>query len=224
MLAVIVLLASLTTSAQDDEFGPLPVISNDHADMRVFTSVIENPDLIEEELPALINVNGRNIEVPPGWSYTGFPGVGELPPFVRRWEEPGYLFAWDWINGLAGFAQDGIQLYGTQRYAIRVEYDTDLVYTNEDMPFVPSDFQVIARLHTAQGGLQELPPISMEGLNTSHEIEWVIESPDNPAPFVRLEVMFKVDWPLFTGFANLRQIDLVTVPDDYRPAFVIEFE
>lgn len=212
--------AALMVSAQD--IGPVPVIDNEHAALEPFTSVIRNPGLADD--PTRISVNGRTLEVPPQWSFTSDPAIAGLPPFVRRWEEPGYAFVWDWIGGRAGFAQDGIQLYGNQRYAIRVAYATDLEYTSTDFPFTSSNVRVQARLYTAQSGITELPPQSMQGLAQAHTIEWVIESADNPYPFVRLEVVFDVEWPIFLGSTNLRSIDLVTAPADYKPQFVINFE
>lgn len=197
-----------------------PVISNQHDGLELFSSVINNPTLIGE--PTLISVNGRYIEVPPGWSYTGVPLVGGLPPYVNRWTEPGYNFAWDWINGEAGFAQDGIQLYGNQRYAVQVDYTT-MLQMSSDLPFVASDFQVYGRIYTAQGGMQELPAQNMRGLQEAHNLEWVIESTENPYPFVRLEIFFRVRWPIFQNGVNLQRIDLVTVADDYRSDAVIEF-
>jgi hypothetical protein len=216
-LAVLLLAIGLLSLAQDG-----PAISNQHDGLEDFSSVINNPTLIEE--PTLISVNGRYIEVPPGWSYTGMPEVGGLPPFVNRWEEPGYAFNWGWINGEAGFAQDGIQLYGNQRYAVQVDYTTILTYGTPDLPFIASNFQVYARLYTANGGMQELPRQNMRGLEEAHSIEWVIESTENPYPFVRLEVFFAVEWPIFNGSVNLQRIDIVVVPDDYRPEAVISFE
>lgn len=198
-----------------------PIISNEHDGLEAFTSVINNPTLIGE--PTLISVNGRYIEVPPSWSYTGMPEVGGLPPFVNRWEEPGYAFNWSWINGEAGFAQDGIQLYGNQRYAVRVDYTTIFTYTNTDFPFVASNFQVYGRLYTANGGMHDLPAQNMRGLQEAHSIEWVIESTENPYPFVRLEILFSVEWPILNDSANLQVIDIVTVPADYRPEAVISF-
>ena len=198
------------------------LISNQHDGLEDFTSVIDNPTLIDE--PTLISVNGRYIEVPPGWSYTGVPEVGGLPPFVNRWAEPGYAFNWGWINGEAGFAQDGIQLYGNQRYAVQVDYTTILRYASTELPFVASNFQVYGRIYTAQGGIVELPNQNMRGLEEAHSIEWVIESTENPYPFVRLEVYFSVEWPIFDGSVNLQRIDIVTVPDDYRPEAVIPFK
>jgi len=220
ILAVIVLLSlGILTFAQDTG----PIIENTHGGLEAFSSVINNPSFTEGE-STLIHVNGRNVEVPQGWSYTGIPVVGGLPPFIRRGEEPGLEFVWEWINGQAGFAQDGIQLYGNQRYAIQVDYLTNLYYTSEDLPYVQSDFQVYARLYTANGGMQELPRINSQGLAQQHNIEWVIESTDNPYPFVRLEVLFDVEWPTFRGGVFVQRIDLVTVEPDYRPNFVINFE
>lgn len=221
IVAIIVLIFAIgiLTLAQDSG----PIIENQHSGLEPFTSVINNPNLNEGE-PTLISVNGRYIEVPQGWSYTGLPEVGGLPPFVRRTEQPGLEFLWEWINGEAGFAQDGIQLYGNQRYAIQVDYLTNLYYTSEDLPYIPSDFQVYARLYTANGGMQELPRINSQGLDQQHNIEWVIESTENPYPFVRLEVLFDVEWPTFRGSVFVHRIDIVTVEDDYRPNFVIPFE
>lgn len=218
-----IIIASLTVivSAQED-IGPVPVIANDHAALEPFSSVIENPVLGGE--PTLISVNGRTLEVPPAWSFTTTPDIAGLPPFLRRWEEPGYAFLWDWIGGEAGFAQDGIQLYGNQRYAIRVDYATDLEYTSTDFPFAPSNIQAYARIYTAQNGFTELPAQSFQGLEQDHSIEWVIESENNPFPYVRLEVLFRVEWPIFLGSINLGSIDLVTVPADYKPNFVINFD
>jgi hypothetical protein len=218
LILILLLTIGVLTFAQD--IGP--AIENQHAGLAYFTSVIDNPRFEDE--PTLINVNGRNIEVPYAWSYTGFPEVGGLPPYVSRYDEPGYRFSWDWINGQAGFAQDGIQLYGNQRYAVRVEYRTDMAYSRDDLPFVPSDFKVFARMYTARGGMQALPAQSMQGLEQEQAIEWVIESTENPYPFVRLEVMFDVTWPIFVGNVYLQHIDIVTVPEDYRPEAVIGFE
>lgn len=119
LIPAIILLFSIRilTFAQSEG----PIIENTHSGLEAFSSVINNPSFTEGEI-TLINVNGRNIEVPQGWSYTGVPVVGGLPPFIRRGEEPGLEFVWEWINGQAGFAQDGIQLYGNQRYAIQVDY------------------------------------------------------------------------------------------------------
>lgn len=217
VILALLLLVSILTIAQD--IGP--IIENQHAGLENFSSVIDNPNFEDE--PTLISVNGRNIEVPYAWSYTGFPGIGGLAPYVSRYDDPGYRFSWDWINGQAGFAQDGIQLYGSQTYALRVRYRTDMVYTRNDLPFVPSDFRVFARVYTARGGMQALPSQSMQGLEEQHSIEWVIQSTENPYPFVRLEVMFDVEWPIFVGNVYLQSIDLVTVPDDYRPEAVIGF-
>lgn len=222
LIGIGALLASLTMVVGAQDIGPIPVLENEHQALEPFTSVIENPVLGGD--PTLISVNGRTLEVPPSWSFTSDPDVAGLPPFVRRWEEPGYAFGWDWISGRAGFAQDGIQLYGNQRYAIRVAYATDLEYTSTDVPFTPSNIRVNARLYTAQNGFTELPPQSFQGLEQDHEIEWVIESENNPFPFVRLEVLFDVEWPIFLGAINLGSIDLVTAPADYRPNFVIPFE
>lgn len=222
LLATIISLALLSvgvlTLAQSDG----PIIQNEHDALEPFTSVINNPTLENEA--TLVNVNGRNVFVPQGWSYTGTPGVGGLPPYVVNTPEQGYEFVWEWINGSAGLAQDGIQLYGNQRYAVQVDYLTNLYYTSRDLPFVGSDFQVYGRLYTANGGFQDLPPINATGLSEQQNLEWVIESTDNPYPFVRLEVRFDVDWPIFRGSVYLQRIDLVTVPDDYRPEFVINFE
>jgi hypothetical protein len=215
-LGLLLALVGLLTIAQE---GPL--ITNAHDGLEDFTSVINNPSFLDE--PTVISVNGRYIEVPQGWSYTGVPEVGGLPPFVSRWEEPGYAFNWAWINGEAGFAQDGIQLYGNQRYAVRVDYTTMLRYTSSDYPFVASNFQVYGRIYTAQGGMVELPQQNMRGLEEAQSIEWVIESTENPYPFVRLEIFFSVEWPIFEGSVNLQRIDLVTVPADYRPEAVISF-
>lgn len=218
VILVFLLMISVFTVAQD--IGP--AIENQHAGLEAFSSVIDNPTFGDE--PTLISVNGRNIEVPPGWSYTGYPGVGGLAPYVSRYDEPGYRFSWDWINGQAGFAQDGIQLYGNQTYVIRVKYRTDIVYTRDDLPFLASDFKVVARLYTADGGMQTLPTQNMQGLQQEHSIEWVIKSTENPYPFVRLEVMFDVEWPIFVGNVFLQSIDIVTAPGDYRPEAVIEFK
>lgn len=198
-----------------------PLITNEHAGLPEFSSVVNNPTLIEE--PTLISVNGRYIEVPQGWSYTGMPEVGGLPPYINRWTEPGYNMAWDWINGESGFAQDGIQLYGNQRYVVQVDYTTMLAYTSTDYPFVPSNFQVYGRIYTANGGMQELPRQNMRGLTEAHNIEWVIESTENPYPFVRLEILFAVEWPIFSGAINLQRMDILTAPADYRPNAVIQF-
>lgn len=220
ILAIILLFSiGILTFAQ----GEGSIIENTHSGLEAFSSVINNPSFTEGDI-TLINVNGRNIEVPQGWSYTGVPVVGGLPPFIRRGEEPGLEFVWEWINGQAGFAQDGIQLYGNQRYAIQVDYLSNLYYTSEELPYVPSDFQVYARLYTANGGMQELPHINSQGLAQQHSIEWVIESNNNPYPFVRLEVLFDVEWPTFRGGVFVQRIDLVTVEADYRPNFVINFE
>lgn len=219
-MIALLLMVGVLTLAQD--IGP--AIENQHAGLAEFSSVIDNALFDDEIEPTLISVNGRDIEVPFAWSYTGFAEVGGLPPYVSRYENPGYRFSWDWINGQAGFAQDAIQLYGNQRYAVRVQYRTDFVYTRDDLPFVPSDFRVFARIYTARGGMQALPAQNVQGLEQEHSIEWVIESTDNPYPFVRLEVMFDVKWPIFVGDVYLQRIDIVTVPDDYRPAAVIGFE
>lgn len=215
-LGVLLLVFALLSFAQDG-----PAITNQHDGFVDFTSVINNPTLLDE--PTLISVNGRYIEVPRGWSYTGMPEVGGLPPYVNRWEQQGYLFNWEWINGEAGFAQDGIQLYGNQRYAVQVDYTTMLYYTSGDLPFVASNFQVYGRIYTANGGMQELPRQNMRGLEESHQIEWVIESTENPYPFVRLEILFAVEWPIFRGTVNLQRMDIVVVPADYRPEAVINF-
>ncbi|MEM9953739.1 MAG: hypothetical protein AAFV93_08535 [Chloroflexota bacterium] len=216
---VLILSVAILTLAQDE--GPL--IQNQHDALEPFSSVLNNPSFAEGE-PTLINVNGRYVEVPQGWTFTTKPEVGGLPPFVRYTDQPGVEFVWEWINGQSGFAQDGIQLYGNQRYAIQVDYLTNLYYTSEDLPYVPSDFQVYARLYTANGGMQELPRINSQGLEQQHNIEWVIESTDNPYPFVRLEIFFDVEWPTFRGSVFVQRIDLVTVADDYRPNFVIPFD
>lgn len=216
---VLLLGVGMLTLAQSDG----PIIANQHDGLEPFTSVIENPTFAEGE-STLINVNGRSIEVPQGWSFTTMPEVGGLPPFVRYTDEPGVEFIWEWVNGQSGFAQDGIQLYGNQRYAIQVDYLTNLYYTSSDLPYVPSDFQVYGRLYTADGGMQELPRLNSQGLAQQHNIEWVIESTENPYPFVRLEVFFDVEWPTFRGSVFVQRVDLVTVPDDYRPNFVIDFE
>lgn len=218
-ISLLLLSITLLTFAQSDG----PIITNEHDALEPFSSVINNPTFSEGE-PTLILVNGRNLEVPQGWSYTGIPVVGGLPPFIRRTAEPGLEFLWEWINGQAGLAQDGIQLYGNQRYAIQVDYLTNLYYTSSDLPYVPSDFQVYARLYTANGGMHELPRINSQGLAQQHNIEWVIESVNNPYPFVRLEVLFDVEWPTFRGSVFVQRIDLVTVESDYRPEFVINFE
>lgn len=221
LIILLVLIASIgaLTFAQDNA----PVIDNAHAGLDPFTSVLNNADFSEGE-DTLISVNGRYISVPQGWSYTGIPEVGGLPPFVRRGEQVGLEFVWEWVNGQAGFAQDGIQLYGNQRYAIQVDYLTNLYYTSEDLPYIQSDFQVYARLYTANGGMLELPRINSRGLAQQHNIEWVIESRENLYPFVRLEVLFDVEWPTFRGGVFVQRIDLVTVEADYRPEFVINFE
>ncbi|GAB5493223.1 MAG: hypothetical protein Phog2KO_34380 [Phototrophicaceae bacterium] len=221
MIAVIVTLLSIgiLTFAQNEG----PIIVNEHDGLEPFTSVIENPEFNEGDY-TLILVNGRIMEIPAGWSFTANPLIGGLPPYIKRGEEPGLEFLWEWINGQAGLAQDGIQLYGNQRYAIQVEYLTDLFYTSDQLPFVPSDFQVYARLYTASGGMIELPRINSEGLEQSHSVEWVIESVNNPYPFVRLEVMFDVEWPQFRGSVFAQRMDIVTVADDYRPNAVINFE
>jgi len=218
-LILLLLSMSILTFAQGDG----PIITNEHDALEPFSSVVNNPTFAEGEMTA-IHVNGRTLEVPQGWSYTGVPVVGGLPPFIRRTAEPGLEFLWEWINGQAGLAQDGIQLYGNQRYAIQVDYLTNLYYTSADLPYVPSDFQVYARLYTANGGMQELPRINSQGLEQQHNIEWVIESVNNPYPFVRLEVLFDVEWPTFRGSVFVQRIDLVTVESDYRPEFVINFE
>lgn len=218
LFLIILLSAGILTVAQGDG----PIIQNEHGGLEPFTSVINNPTFLGD--PTLINVNGRNVEVPEGWSFTSNPLVGGLPPFVRRFDQPGYEFIWEWINGEAGLAQDGIQLYGNQRYAIQVDYQTNLYYTSADLPFVPSDFRVYARLYTANGGIQELPRINMRGLEEQHNLEWVIESVNNPFPFVRLEVLFDVEWPTFRGSVFVQRADIVTVEADYRPDFVVNFE
>ncbi|MEL6524205.1 MAG: hypothetical protein AAFQ07_00715 [Chloroflexota bacterium] len=217
-ISLALLSVGMLTVAQDN--GPL--IQNGHDGLDEFSSVITNPTFEGEA--TIINVNGRYIDVPPGWSFTGNPEVGGLPPFVVDTPEQDYEFVWEWINGSAGFAQDGIQLFGNQRYAIQVDYLTNLYYTSRDLPFVPSDFQVYARLYTANGGMQALPPISMTGLAEQQNVEWVIESTSNPYPFVRLEVRFDVEWPTFRGSVYLQRADIVTVPDDYRQNFVVNFE
>lgn len=201
--------------------GPISVIDNIHAAVTPFTSVIENPALGGDVLPIL--VNGRTIEVPHGWSYTGVPGVGGLPPHIQRYDGPGLRFGLDYVNGQAGFAQDGIQLFGNQRYVVRVNYRTDIIYTLDSTPFTPSHLQVTARLYTAQGGLTELPSQSMNGTQSQHSIEWVIESTQNPYPFVRLEVTLALEYPIFIGGIFLESIDILTAPADYHPQFVIDF-
>lgn len=202
--------------------GPLSVLDNLHAAVAPFTSVITNPTLSGE--PTLLLVNGRRAVVPPGWSLTGEPGMGGLYPHITLYDGPGIHFNWDYINGSAGFAQDGIQLYGNQRYVVRVLFRTDLVYQADHVPFTPSHFQVRGRIYTAQGGFTELPPQSMAGTQASHLAEWVIESRENPFPFIRLEVVFKMEWPIFIGGTFMEGIDILTAPADYRPEFVIYFE
>jgi hypothetical protein len=202
--------------------GPISVIDNVHAAVEPFTSVIENPSLEGEPLPIL--VNGRTIEVPPHWSFTGEPGIGGLPPHISRYDGPGLRFGWDYVSGTAGFAQDAIQLFGNQRYAVRVAYRSDIVYMQDNVPFTPSHLQVRGRLYTAQGGVTELPAQSMIGTQEDHIVEWVIESTENPYPFVRLEVVFAMEWPIFIGGTFLESIDILTAPADYRPRFVINFE
>ncbi|MGB7337569.1 MAG: hypothetical protein WBC91_01665 [Phototrophicaceae bacterium] len=219
ILIALLLSFSILTIAQTDR----PAIDNLHAELEPFTSVINNPDFTEGDV-TILNVNGRRVEVPQGWSFTTMPEVGGLPPFVFYVEDSGLEFFWEWINGQSGLAQDGIQLYGNQRYAIQVDYLTNLYYTSGDLPYVPSDFQVYARLYTANGGMQELPRINSQGLTQQHTVEWVIESTSNPYPFVRLEVFFDVEWPTFRGSVFVQNIDLVTVAPDYRPNFVINFE
>ena len=59
---------------------------------------------------------------------------------------------------------------------------------------------------------------------THHEQEWVIESTANPYPFVRLEVYFIMEYPIFIGGVYLENINILTAPADYRPQFVINFE
>jgi hypothetical protein len=219
VLLVIALSLLVTLSlAQDSQ----PVIENAHADLEPFTSVIENPTLGGE--PTLISVNGRDIEVPPNWFFSTAPQVAGLPPYVSRYEDPGYRFTWSWVNGEAGFSQNGIQLYGNQRYVVQVDYETALRYSGPDMPFVPSDFQVKGRLYTAQGGATDLPPQSMNGLDETHSIEWVLESTENPLPYTRLEVLFDVRWPTFVGNVFLKRVDVQTAPADYKPDFVIAFD
>ena len=202
--------------------GPVSVIDNVHADVQPFTSVIENPTLEGDVLPIL--VNGRTIEIPHGWSYTGRPGIGGLPPHILRYAGPGLRFGWDYVNGSAGLAQDGIQLFGNQRYVVRVTYRTDIIYTLDSTPFTPSHLQVVPRLYTANGGFTDLPPQSMHGTQERHELEWVIESTENPYPFVRLEVLFRMEYPIFIGGTFLESIDILTAPADYRPEFIIYFE
>ena len=133
-------------------------------------------------------------------------------------------YNWDYISGRSGLAQDAIQLFGNQRYAVRVQFRTDLIYARLDTPFTPSHFQVGARLYTAQGGFTELPPQPMIGTENDHLIEWVIESTENPYPFVRLEAYFLMEYPIFIQNVYLERIDIVTVPPDYRPEFVNYFE
>jgi hypothetical protein len=202
--------------------GPISVIDNIHAAVAPFTSVLENPTLSGDVLPIL--VNGRTIEVPHGWSYTGQAGIGGLPPHIQRYDGQGLRFGWDYVNGQAGFAQDGIQLFANQRYVVRVNYRTDIIYTLDSTPFTPSHLQVAARLYTAQGGFTELPAQSMRGTQEQHTIEWVIESSQNPYPFVRLEVTLALEYPIFIGGTFLESIDILTAPTDYRPQFVIDFE
>jgi hypothetical protein len=214
------LLALLTVAVLAQ--GPLPVLENVHAVLPPFSVVSRNGELGEEPTPLM--VNGRRLEVPRGWSYTGTPGVGALPPFIARYDQPGYRLDVSWINGTAGFAQDGIQLYGRQRYVVRVQYRTALEYTSADYPWVPSDVQVVGRLYTANSGLLELPPFNMAGLAETATVEWVIESTANPYPFVRLEVLFNVQYPIFRGFVFFDRIEVLTAPADYKPDFVIAFQ
>jgi hypothetical protein len=202
--------------------GPISTIDNVHAVVEPFTSVIENPELAGQVTPLLIN--GRTIEIPENWSYTGAPGVAGLPPHILRYEGPGLRFGWDYVNGRAGVAQDGIQLFGNQRYIVRVNYRTDIIYARIDTPYTPSHLQLGARLYTAQNGFTELPPQSMHGTQENHTIEWVIESTANPYPFVRLEVYFLMEYPIFIGGSFLEHVDILTAPTDYRPEFVIQFE
>ncbi len=204
--------------AQD---GPLPVLENAHGVLEPFTPVSLNGTFSDE--PTLILVNGRVLEVPPQWSYTGEPIVGALPPYITRHEGPGYGFNFSWVNGMAGFAQDGIQLYGNQRYVIKIRYTTDLEYLSGDVPFIPSDMELYGRIYTAQTGMIELPRFTMDGLQTTHEGEWVIESPQNPYPFIRLEVGFNAAYPVFRGSVYLEFVEIQTAPKAYKPDWVIPF-
>lgn len=220
ILMVIVLMGVLAAGVLAQR-GPLPVLDNVHGVLPPFTPVSRNGSLGEEPTPLM--VNGRRLEVPPGWSYTGYPGIGALPPYISRWDEPGYRFNFSWVNGTAGFAQDGIQLYGQQRYVIKVRYSTTLEYTSADYPFLPSDMRTCARIYTANSGMTDLPCYNMPGLDESHAIEWVIESTENPYPFIRLEVVFDVKYPVFRGFVFLEHAEIQTAPPDYKPDFLILF-
>jgi len=202
--------------------GPISLIDNVHAEVEPFTSVIENPTLTGQVTPLLMN--GRIVEIPQGWSFTGATGLAGLPPHISRYEGAGLRFGWEYVNGRAGLAQDGIQLFGNQRYVVRVDYRTDIIYARVDTPYTPSHLQLGARLYTAQGGFTELPPQSMHGTQENHTIEWVIESTDNPYPFVRLEVYFLMEYPIFIGGTFLERVDILTAPATYRPDFVIAFE
>lgn len=201
--------------------GALPVLENAHALLEPFTPVSLNGTFSHE--PTLILVNGRVLEVPPQWSYTGAPIVGALPPYISRYDGPGYNFNLSWVNGMAGFAQDGIQLYGKQRYVIKARYTTDIDYLSGDMPFVPSDLELYGRIYTAQQGMMELPRYTMRDLHTTHDVEWVIESPENPYPFIRFEIGFNVDYPVFKGSVYLEFVEIQTAPQDYKPDWVIAF-
>lgn len=201
--------------------GPLPVLENAHALLAPFTPVSRNGTLSGDPTPIL--VNGRVLEIPPQWSYTGAPIIGALPPYIARYGGPGYDFNWSWVNGTAGFAQDGIQLYGKQRYVIQVRYTTNMDYLSGDYPFVPSDLELYGRIYTAQAGMLELPRYTMDGLHQTHTAEWVIESPENPYPFIRLEVGFHVAYPVFKGSAYLEWIEIQTAETDYKPDWVIAF-
>lgn len=218
---VVVILMIGWASAQDTPLGPLPLLENAHAVLEPFTPVSENGYFVDDPTP--IMVNGRQLEVPPNWSYSGYPGVGMLPPYIARWAGPGYRFDYSWINGIAGFAQDGIQLYGNQRYVLKAEYTTELKYLTS-LPFVASDVQFYARIYTAQGGMIELPRFNMQGLNQQHEVEWVIESTANPYPFIRLEALFEVKHPTFVGKVFMQKVEIQTAPPEYKPDFVIYFE
>lgn len=222
LLPVILLLAGMVAARVLSQDGALPVLENLHAPLPPFTVVSRNALLGSDPTP--IVVNGRQLEIPPDYSFTGKGGVGMLPPYIARWAEPGYRFDFSWINGSAGFAQDGIQLYGDQRYVVRVNYTTELEYTSGDYPFVPSDMRTFARIYTANSGMIDLPAYNMQALKQPHEIEWVIESTENPYPFIRLEVLFEIKYPVFRGKVFMEQIRVMTAPADYKPDFVIEFK
>jgi hypothetical protein len=217
-LMILLLLWITSLLAQD---GPLPVLENAHGLLEPFTPISLNGTFSGE--PTLILVNGRVLEVPPQWSYTGEPIVGALPPFITRYDGPGYGFNFSWVNGMAGFAQDGIQLYGKQRYLIKIRYTTDLDYLSSDMPFVPSDMAFYGRIYTAQTGMIDLPRFTMDGLKATHDEEWVIKSPQNPYPFIRLEVGFAAEYPVFKGSVYLEWVEIQTAPADYKPDWVIPF-